>query len=217
MNYLLLLFMIILFAVQTIDFKEFNRVYMKNPASYFLFNFLYFCIVVLIFVATKAGRYSFHPYTLLIGACFGVLFTIAMYCYLKAMEAGPLSYTTLLFSMGLIIPVIFGLLFWNEKISMYQIAGLMLLSVTFYIGSASAGGGGRKINLKWLILSFFAFLGNGVLMSMGKLHQVIMPGREINEYLIIAFGVAALFSLAGFVFFKSYGGQAVTHLKSVRF
>ena len=104
MNYLLVLACIFIFVFQTISFKEFNRSHMKNIASYFLFNFIYFCMVVFI-VLILGGFKELKPYTLWLGMSFGTLFVGTILCYMKAMETGPLSYSALFFSFGLVIPL----------------------------------------------------------------------------------------------------------------
>jgi len=56
MNYFLILIAAILFTVQTLCFKEFNKRYMKNIASYFLFNFLYFSVVAIILLKPRDAK-----------------------------------------------------------------------------------------------------------------------------------------------------------------
>lgn len=214
MNYLLLASAAIIFMFQTISFKEFNKKHMKNLASYFLFNFIYFSLVVFILYILAGGFDSLHPYTLWLGICFGIIFIGAIFSYMKAMEIGPLSYTALFFSFGLLVPIIFGLFFWNENISTLQLIGLILLLTTFYLGSESPEKGKDRWNFKWLIFSIMAFIGNGTLMVVSKGHQMILPGQEVNEFLIIAFGTAATISLLVFLWNFLRQGQDVTHFKS---
>jgi drug/metabolite transporter (DMT)-like permease len=212
MNYLLILLSIVIFTVQTLCFKEFSSRFMKNLASYFVFNSFYFGIVVAIFLFLKGNFTGFDYITVILGVTFGIGFIASMLCYMKAMGMGPLSYTSLIFSFGIIVPVIVGLIFWNENVNLFQVLGLVLLLVTFYLGSGSSGSNEAGINLKWLFLCIAAFIGNGMLMVVSKWHQIFLPGEQIKEFLIIAFGTAAALSFILFLFQRLVKKQAVGHL-----
>lgn len=217
MSYLIILGIAILLGVQTICFKEFNRIYMKNQASYFAFNFCFMAITILVFIISgvKVGEYQW--YTILLGIIFGILFIVTILSFMKAMEAGPLSYTTLFNSFGLVIPVVFGVVVWNEKVSFLQLMGFALLMLTFYQGSRSTQNPDRKVNFKWLILCIIAFICNGSLMSISKWHQSLLPGMEIKEFLLVAFTTAAFLSFAAFLWYRFVRKQTITHIKGSKF
>ncbi|HZJ82203.1 MAG TPA: EamA family transporter [Clostridia bacterium] len=217
MNYLLLGVTAFIFMFQTISFKEFNLKYMKNIASYFLFNFIYFSLTVLILWILSGGIKSLNPYTLWMGISFGIVFIGAIFSYMKAMELGPLSYSALFNSFGLLIPIIFGLFFWNEKIKLIQLSGLLLLLATFYLGNEPNEDGDKKQSGLWFVFCFFAFIGNGALMVISKGQQVLVIGEEVYEFLIIAFGTAAIISLLLFCWNHLYRKQEIEHFKSWSF
>lgn len=216
MDYALLILAILIFTVQTYSFKEFNRRYMKNLASYFLFNAIYFCIVVLIFLVVNRDVEPISPITFILALVFGVLFILTILLYMKAMEYGPLSYSTLIFSLGLLVPVLYGALFWQERISIPQIFGLLLLLLTLLIGSRPVSridDPKSRINLRWVIMVILALVGNGVLMTTSKSQQMLMPGREIEEFLILSFGTSAALSLILFLIRHFRHGEKVSHLR----
>lgn len=218
MNYILILCTICILTIQTLCFKEFNRSFMKNVSSYFLFNFMFFSVVVTVFVVSGVSIWGYDPATLGLGALFGVLFIVAIFCYMKAMENGPLSFTILFNSFGILIPVLSGVLFWNEPINAVQVVGLLLLFTTFYLGSGSGSAPGEKqsMNLKWLFFCIISFIGNGMIMTVTKWHQIVLPGRENKEFLVMAFGTAAVLSLLLFLFSYFTKKQVITHLRNRR-
>jgi drug/metabolite transporter (DMT)-like permease len=216
MNYLAILAAIFVFALQTVSFKIFNRTYMKNLSSYFIFNFLYFTVAVLVFLFVGGIPTYIDPYTLVLGITFGALFILTIFCFIKAMETGSMAYSSLFFSFGLIIPIIFGAFFWQEKISVIQLSSLGLLFVTFYLCSGASGDTKLKLDSKWVLFCFIAFIGNGGLMTLAKEHQILLPGKQVSEFLIISFGTAAVLSLV--LFFCFYlRKQSLTHLKQRSF
>lgn len=217
MDYVLLILTIIIFSIQTIAFKEFNRSHMKNLASYFLFNAVYFSLIVLIYLAVNQKAEPVSPLTFALGFCFGVCFVITILLFMKAMETGPLAYSSLLFSLALLVPVIFGAIFWQESINILQWLGLLLLFLTLVISSQPSSrieGRPAKVNIRWLVFIIAALLGNGSLMTMSKAQQMLLPGREIEEFLIIAFGTAAVLSLILFFYRRIYRKEKTGHLKN---
>ncbi len=214
--YLLLMGAILLFAIQTICFKEFSSRFMKNKADYFLFSGLYFLIVVGILLAIN-GFGQIQIQTLLIAVPFGMMFIVAILLYMKAMELGSLSFSALVFSFGLLVPVLCGQLFWNESVSILQILALGVLLASFYLAGDAKLESGRQFNVKWLILILTAMLGNGVLMAMAKFHQRLMPGKDIVEFLIVAFATAALASVLLTGFRIVIGKERISGPKGVPF
>lgn len=217
MVYLAILSAVFLFTIQTICFKEFNRSFMKNLSSYFIFNFMYFTIVVIIFWIARANAEGFDPSTIMLGVVFGILFVCTILLYMKAMETGPLSYTALAFSFGLLVPIIFGVSFWSEKISIVQSGGLILLFTAFYLGSKTSRDEKQRKNLRWVLLCVVALIGNGGLMTITKFHQILLPGRQIKEFLILSFGTASLLSLILFLWRYFVKNEKVVHLKNLNF
>lgn len=216
MDYLLLLMAILLFSIQTISFKEFNRSFMKNLNNYFLFNFSYFSLVVLILLAFNREFEGLSPITLVLGLSFAAVFILTMLLYMKAMENGPLAYSSLLFSFGIVVPVIFGIFFWQEAALLIQIGGLLLLLLTLVISNRQEGSAGKPVSLRWFVFAGTAMLGNGALMTLSKAHQMAMPGQEVEEFLILAFAAAAVFSLLIFFFRQRRNKEALVHLRSQR-
>jgi drug/metabolite transporter (DMT)-like permease len=216
MEYALIIGTVILFSIQTLSFKVFNRHFMLNLDSYYLFNSLYFSVSVAVFALSNTVWEPVRLLTVLMAGGFGILFLAAILLYMRAMALGPLSYTTLLFSLALLVPILFGALFWREPVRPLQAVGLVLLLLTFMLAGRSDNDDKRP-NLRWLLLCLAACLGNGSLMTLSKAHQMQDPGLEIEEFLIIAFGTAALLSLLLFLLRRSRNRVSLTHLRSRRF
>jgi drug/metabolite transporter (DMT)-like permease len=216
MDYLLLILTIIIFFVQTISFKEFNRSFMKNLASYFLFNSGYFSLVVLVLLLLNREFETTNQLTIILGLSFGSLFILTMLLYMKAMENGPLSYTSLLYSFGIVVPVIFGIFFWREPALPVQIIGLVLLLLTLVISNRQKTASPASVSLRWLLYSICAMLGNGGLMTILKAHQMVMPGQQVEEFLVLAFGFAALLSFLIFFYRNTRKKEPVIHMRSRR-
>ena len=217
MDYLLMLSAIALFSIQTVCFKLFNSKFMKSLASYFAFDCLYFLVVIAVLAPFGLRFTGLHAPTVGLSVAFGFVFVATIFAYMKAMETGPLALSSLVFSFGLLVPILAGAALWNEKLNVLQGAALLLLLFTFYLGAGASGSESKKVNVKWLAYSILSLLGNGTLMALLKAHQTALPGIETNEFLALAFGTAAILSLAVFLFRRVKFKETVPHLKSGTF
>ncbi len=191
---LLVCLAIAVFALQNVCFKIFSDRFMKTGTDYALFSTLYYALTVVL-LACLFGFGGAGMETVTIGVAFGAVFVTTILLYMKAMSCGPMSYTSLLFSFALLVPIIVGRLLWEEQIGLLQAAALVILFFSFYLGSGPNASGTRRFSVKWLLLVLGAFVGNGVLMTLLKWHQRLLPGREVGMFLVIAFFTATLVSL----------------------
>lgn len=195
MNYLILLFAIVLLTAQTLIFKGFNRSFKLDNASFFAFNFVNYFVVVCTYLVIGGKIPPLLPITIAFGVAFGSVFVMIVYCYMKAMETGPLSFSVLALSFGIVLPVLYGSFFWGEDIKLIQVAGLLLLFLTFFLFAGSlkiAAFPGRKL---WVVFCLLTFAGNGVGMILVKSHQMISGGKQVRELLFVAFSTATLICL----------------------
>lgn len=207
----------LLCGAQTSLFKYFNLHYMKNKASYFLFNFISCTFIALILPVTTGGVSVPELFTIILGLSFGITFILTVFFYTKAMELGPLSFTSMFFSSSLLLPISAGWLLWQEPVTLIQIIGVGVLLAAYYLATVSNTDEKRKANFRWLQVCLLAFIGNGSLAILSKLHQHLIPQRQINEYLIIAFGTSAIISLFLFLLQTKVRKEDITHLKNPGF
>jgi len=149
--------------------------------------------------------------TLYIGVSFGFLFVFAIFSYITAMVSGSMALSALLFSFGLVIPVIYGLFFWDETVKIIQWFGLFMLLLSFSLGSKPKEGE-KKFNKKWLMWAIFGFLGNGTLMTISKSQAKIMAGQEAALFLIIGFTSAAILAFTIFLIRRYTQKESVVHM-----
>ena len=132
-------------------------------------------------------------YTLGMGIVFGIATALCAVLAMKALESGPLSYTTVIIACGMVIPSLSGMLLFGETISMGQYAGmaLMLISLACAVDTSNKESG---MSVRWLMLCIGSFLCSGGVGVMQKLHQSSVHREELGIFLVIAFIVSALFS-----------------------
>ena len=215
----IILYPVIIFAfvLQTAFIKVFNERYNENLASYSMFYAASSVITVACLIAWAGGVPKIaHPMTIVFGVAFGTLFMATLLVYGMAMKTGPLSYTTLLFSAGMVIPVIAGVLLFHDRMSFLQAIGFVLILVTFYVVSKQKAdpGTGAKINSKWLFFVSLTFLGNGLLGFLSKSHQYLYPGDDKILYMAIGFATTAVLSSIMLLFFTVLKKQKIEAVRS---
>jgi len=198
----MLLASIALIAAQTLAFKFFNRYYMKNMSVYFFFQILHFAIAALIVFSINGGIREARQETIVFGAVFAGFFIVFFFCYSKAFEHGSLSLSSLFNSFAVLVPVFVSFVAWGEHLRVIQYFGLALLLFVFVLSSRSQTGeeGLEKkgVTVKWVLFIVPVVLVNGLLMTIQKWHQQVMPGEEVKEFLICVFSFSCAICVAGF-------------------
>ena len=206
---------IFLFTFQNVFFKLFNMRYMKNNSSYFIFGTLtYVCIcVIFLFIGVEASRFT--PSMTLLSLMFGVFFISAIYFYMKAMEEGPLGLSFLFFSAGMLIPIIYGIVFYDEPAPLNKAAGLLLLFAAFYI-SVSGGKNDSvgRMSKKWAVYILIGLLSNGIIGVALKMYRLAAPPEAAYDFIFLGFAQAAVISLIIGLFFIFKFKEPLGHLKS---
>jgi len=201
-SYIMLIASIACIAAQTLAFKLFNRYFMKNMSVYFFFQILHFAIAALIVFSVNGGMGETRWETIVFAVAFSSFFVAFFFCYTKAFEHGSLSLSTLFNSFAVLVPVFASFIFWGEHLRALQYIGLALLLFVFVLSSRSSSGEAgmekKSISVKWVLFIIPVVILNGLVMTIQKWHQQVMPGEEINEFLICVFSFSCTICVAGF-------------------
>ena len=139
-------------------------------------------LVIFAAIALISG-FSVHTPTVLFGAVYGLMLCGSMYTGFKALALGPMSLTGTIASFSLIVPVLFGLCFLREKLSVIGIVGIALLLASIVLINYKKGG---DISVKWSIFSILTLLFNGGCSVIQKIHQIRFPTLYRNEFMVWA-------------------------------
>ena len=173
-------------------------------APLFTFNTVsaFVCALVLLL---WGGFGQTSTYTVLLGIVFGLTTSVQMIAQLKALEIGPMSYTTIIVSCSTLMSALSGAIFWNEKLAWAHIVGLVLMLVSFAL-SIEKKEGEKKSSVTWLILCMIAFLMTGMIGIMQKIHQSSAHKEELNSFLIVAFLTSFVLSVCLLCYTKHRDG-----------
>ena len=181
MEVLYLLIIIFGMSVQNVLKKAFNK---KMPhGGVMIFSAVTVLFAALFFVATAGYPLNFTvdilPYAFGFAACY----CAAAIFSLMAINTGSLSLTSLAISYSLLIPTVFGLIFWGDEATPFFFIGLVLLIVSLLLINSKDGE--VKITPKWAILVLIAFVGNGLCSTIQNGYAKVHSTGN-SEFMIIA-------------------------------
>ena len=159
----------------------------------FLFNAVCSAVSALI-LWFWGGMGTVSVYTLLLGCVFGLVTVVQTVTNLRALELGPMSYTSVIISFSTVISAVSGALFWNEKIQAAHLIGILFMLISFVL-AVKKEPGEKGFSLQWLVYCLIAFFCTGGIGIMQKIHQSSTHKEELSAFLIVAFVMSFLSSL----------------------
>lgn len=162
------------------------------------FNTIIFATSALLFVKWIAGS---HIQTAAFGAVFGLLTVLFQAFYMMAMSNGNVSLTVMIVNFSMIIPIGFSLIFYNEKMTAFQMIGILLV-ITALLLSLEKGDKKYKSFKKWLFLAVCASLINGCLAVCQKIFASGEYGIENKGFVAWAYITALIISVLVCIFLK---------------
>ncbi len=194
--------------------NEFCKEDVKNNSDLSIFNAissLVSMVILTVICAVSSSLSLPSMYTILLGIVFGLSTALCAILNLNALKSGPLSYTNVIVSCAMVIPALSGVVLYNETVSAWQLVGIMLM-VTSFVCAVDSKNSGSGASFRWLFFCLGAFLFSGAVGVMQKVHQNSAHKDELGMFLIIAFGVSAIFSFCLTAYYKKTNSETVTVL-----
>ena len=154
------------------------------------------CAVSALALFLMAENLQASLFTVLLALLFGIITALQSIFNLQALAYGPLSYTTVIVSLSMLIPTLSGAIFWNETVVPIQIVGVVLM-VGCFILSVNTSGEQKKATFKWLVHCAITFVCTGAIGLMQKIHQSSAHRDELDAFLIIAFVFSCIYAATG--------------------
>ena len=187
----LIYFGVVFFAVfQSATTKLYNR---RSGASS-VFNAIKASSSLALFFAMTVVDFDLHLPTVLFGTLYGGLLCLSMYSGYRALCLGPMAMTSMLVSFSVAIPLIWGLTFGGEAITLLETIALPLLFAAIISTNFDKIVAQRKKEVcktktsykLWLLFVGTTFLANGICSILQKEHQTVYPGEYNGEFMFFA-------------------------------
>jgi drug/metabolite transporter (DMT)-like permease len=125
----------------------------------------------------------------------GILFIIIFNLMAITTQRNGLSVVSVATKMSLVIPIIFGLLYYKESLGIFKFIGIVLALVAVYLASVKSKSG-LRINRSNLMYPFLVFIGSGIIDSSLKyLEDTHVAKDDIAIFSSMIFAAAAVAGL----------------------
>ena len=175
----------------SLTIKYYTDKNLSKTSSFYSFNIV--SSIVAAFVLSLFGNVCLpSAFTVLTGTLFGTLIALQAIAIMFALKYGPMSYTQVIISFSTLISALSGVVLFNETLGWQQIVGMAFMLISFVL-AVKNDANKKKATIKWLLLCIIAFLSNGSIGIMQKIHQNSAYKQELNAFLVIAFIVSSSF------------------------
>lgn len=195
-------------------FKLFDR-FKINTLHAIVANYVTACLCGLIAYEEKVGftetiSKDWFPFT----AGLGVLFIVIFNLMAITTQRSGLSVVSVATKMSLVVPIIFGLLYYKESLGVLKFIGIVMALIAVYLASVKSKAGVR-VDRRNLIYPLLVFLGSGVIdTSLKYLEDTHVAKNEVALFSSMIFCSAAVsgFLLLGW---QTVRGKFRFELKSI--
>lgn len=200
---LLILILAVIFIVRggnvlCIKLAQQSRVSSLRQTIVFMFFFSLFQ-VLLYFILPPYGFQKLDSGFIVFPLCFAVFYLASNIFLLLAISIGSAAMSNTIHQFSPVVPIVYGLVFWNERLSFAQCIGLLLFTVSILLinkSDYSVKGLKHKSSVKWLIYSVLAAASAGISVIFTKQCMLKFP-HLAKEYLIIFTLIATAAALFG--------------------
>ncbi|MBE7039739.1 MAG: hypothetical protein E7398_03305 [Ruminococcaceae bacterium] len=159
----------------------------KNTTDSVLANCLVFASTAVLFSISARG--GINTGIIFYALAFGILSASFQIFYALALKSGPFSATCMLVNLSMVIPVVFSVIFINEKLTVVKIIGVILCLLALFLNTHKDG---KKFNFKWLFYVLMAFSSTGGISVTQKIFAKSQFAGEVKQFVFLGYLIAFL-------------------------
>ncbi|MBQ4527453.1 MAG: EamA family transporter [Clostridia bacterium] len=175
---------------QNCIFNNVSKKELKTNDSIYKYNMCIYA-VCLVFFGLMMIKEGMSLYTLTLGLVFGVVTALSNFYKVLSLSKGPMHITLLVTTSSMIIPTLSGV-FFGETFSMTKLCFVFVLIFFVYLSLDRTSD--KSINKSWLICCMIAFVMQGTIGVLQKIHQTSDCKNELNFFLFVSFCCSAIFN-----------------------
>lgn len=167
-------------------------------AAFFLSQGVLFTAATLLLACCQTRMDTpLSPTALWLGLLYGVLLLSSQWLYTLALQSGSTAVCSTVYALGFLLPTLSGALFWREAFTLTDGIGLILALVIILLSARKDESKQQSAN-RFLPFLLVAMLSSGGLGILQKVQQTSAAAEQSHRFLLIAFSLAAVCSLAAF-------------------
>lgn len=188
MIYVLYIGILIFSLLQSASVKLYNR----TDNDVVAFNFIKSLTACAVLLIMNFNNFFLHIPTIVYGTFYGILLATSMNFGYKALASGPMSMTSLIVSFSVIIPILYGLGFCGESLTVLKIIGMVSLCIAMIFTNMKQIPTVQEKDRFWRIYVALTFLSNGFCSVIQKMHQIKYPDKYCEEFTFAAMIICAV-------------------------
>ena len=155
------------------------------------------CLVcwLIIFLIDFEFNVAVLPYSIL----FAISFALANWGIIQSLKHGPTSLTSLMISLSLMIPTVWGFFFWDARLTIEVVIGLALVVGSICFCLLTGQKEEKKISLKWVVYIVIACVSNGGCTIIQRTQQTAFDGKYGGMLMFFALLASVLFFVVSFL------------------
>jgi len=197
-----------------VAFKLFSK-FKINTLQAIVFNYVTACFCGIMFQKntikiTELPNYEWFPFALGLGVLFITVFNLMA---ITTQRSG-LSVVSVATKMSVVIPILFGLLYYKESLGFFKFIGIVLALVAVYLASIKTKDG-LKVQPSNLIFPVLVFLGSGFIDTTIKYLESEFIAE--NDTVIFSATIFAMAASIGFaiLLFQFFKGKLTFEFKNI--
>jgi len=191
MNIILIIISITSMVAQNSVFNNVCKKNLHTREHIFKFNIFVYAVCMCIFGVLLIGN-GISVYTVITALIFGIVTALSNFYKMRSLALGPMHITLLITTASMIIPTMSGV-FFGETFSMTKLLAVLVLIFFIYLSLGQSND--KKVNKSWIICCILAFVFQGTIGVLQKIHQSSVYKGEINAFLCIAFACSLVYSI----------------------
>lgn len=168
----------------------------RSKVNEFVFNIGVAAVWIVLLFAVNGGVHGFSSRTALFGLLYGIVLAGFLFCKMLAFANGPVHLTSLVGSSSFILTTVFNAVYWKEKVSGWQIAGILtMLAAVFAITwrpHRAESDKKQKLTGKWAVYAGAFFFFSALTGIIFRFHQAA-DAVHTDEMMIFASAVVIAF------------------------
>lgn len=182
-EYLITIPVVILAAAKVLLHGQISRQHLQNVTDVALYNIIMFSGMVVIYLIMN-GTNAPLPGIWMYGTIYGTMLAMYQNAYTMAMQRGPLPHTALIVSFNVVFTVIFGLIYCNETLNIFNIIGFVCMFTSLVLTVDFKQAKAHQFSFLWFFLCLLTLMLNGICNIVLKVQAMDIPDQEVSMLLV---------------------------------
>ena len=194
---------ILFFFFQNIANKEYSAHFSSDVKTFAPFHVVTHAAMI-VSILLFGHSFSLPPIGYLYSFVYAIAFLCAIIMLMRTLSIGPIGTTTLIVNLSLLIPVLLGVLFWNETLNTYNLIGIPCVLLTLILSVPSGKDTDKKSSLQWTISVLITFLLDGLLSVIQQMFLISCTEAYSAQFVLVSavFGLLICMCACAFFYLK---------------